>query len=247
MGMYWRIAVVVGGALQATAIAASCGGHAENMTDDENTRTSHEPQRSRMVEQQLASRDITSPEVLDAMGRVPRHEFVPDEVKSQAYADWPLPIGDDQTISQPYIVAYMTQALAVQRHDKILEVGTGSGYQAAVLAQLGADVYSIEIVDRLGRRAMKTLKRLGYKVHVRIGDGYNGWPEEAPFDGIIVTAAPKEIPEPLVAQLKEGGRLVIPVGTSSQTLEVYAKQGGKLVLVETLPVRFVPMTGKAMK
>ena len=198
-----------------------------------------------MVKHQLQLRDISNPVVLKAMGTVPRHEFVPEALRDQAYADWPLPIGHDQTISQPYIVAYMSQALDVEKKDKVLEIGTGSGYQAAVLAEMGAEVYSIEIVAPLGEQAEQTLKRLGYKVHIKIGDGYDGWPKAAPFDGIIVTAAPKLIPVPLIDQLKEGGRLVIPVGQFLQTLKVFVKKKGKLNLIETLPVRFVPMTGKS--
>jgi protein-L-isoaspartate(D-aspartate) O-methyltransferase len=229
-----------------TAIVVACGLHAENMAGETNG-TDYKTQREHMVKSQMALRDITSPAVLKAMKAVPRHEFVPDEVKSQAYKDWPLPIGEGQTISQPYIVAYMTQALDVAKGDKILEIGTGSGYQAAVLAALGAEVCSIEIVETLGKRARETLHRLGCKVNVRIGDGYGGWPEEAPFDGIIVTAAPKTIPPPLKKQLKEGGRLVVPVGVYNQTLEVYTKKKGELLLEETLPVRFVPMTGKAQE
>jgi protein-L-isoaspartate(D-aspartate) O-methyltransferase len=244
MGISRRDAAYVGGALQVAALIAACGLHAESMMGESNG-TDDKVKREQMVVHQMQRRDITSREVLDAMRAVPRHAFVPDNVKSEAYADWPLPIGEGQTISQPYIVAYMTQALAIKKGDKVLEIGTGSGYQAAVLAEMGAEVYSVEIVEPLGRRAADTLQRLGYKVHVKIGDGYDGWPKKAPFDGIIVTAAPKKIPAPLVSQLKEGGHLVIPVGTFNQTLEVYTKTKGELVLQETLPVRFVPMTGKA--
>lgn len=201
--------------------------------------------RDRMVNEQIAARGVTDEAVLDAMRKVLRHEFVPPNLRREAYADYPLPIGHEQTISQPYIVAYMTEALAVKRGHKILEVGTGSGYQAAVLAALGADVYSIEIVEPLALRARAVLARLGYQVHVRVGDGYDGWPDAAPFDGIIVTAAPPAVPAPLVSQLKEGGRLVVPVGKTLQDLNVYAKVKGQLVLCATLPVRFVPMVGKA--
>ncbi len=201
--------------------------------------------RSEMVAEQIAARGVVDKEVLQAMGRVPRHEFVPANVRSSAYADHPLPIGHDQTISQPYIVAYMTEALRVKRGHKILEVGTGSGYQAAVLAQMGAEVFSIEIIEPLGIRAREVLRKLGYRAQLRIGDGYGGWPEAAPFDGILVTAAPSKIPPPLQDQLKEGGRLVIPVGRFLQDLKVFRKKGGKLIKEKTLPVRFVPMTGKA--
>lgn len=201
--------------------------------------------RHAMVDTQLAGRDITSKDVLSAMRTVPRHLFVPSNLQEQAYADWPLPIGQDQTISQPYIVAYMTEALAVSKGDKVLEIGTGSGYQAAVLAQMGVDVYTIEIIPELGRQAASILSKLGYNVHTRIGDGYAGWPEKAPFHGITVTAAPKTIPEPLKKQLKSGGRLVIPVGEDFQTLNVLEKRNKQLVTIKTLPVRFVPMTGQS--
>jgi protein-L-isoaspartate(D-aspartate) O-methyltransferase len=203
--------------------------------------------RKEMVTRQLAGRDITSPDVLNAMEAVPRHEFVPTSKRSQAYEDYPLPIGYNQTISQPYIVAFMTQALGPKKGDKILEIGTGSGYQAAVLAKMGAQVHSIEIVEPLGLEAKKLLKRLNYKVNVVIGDGYDGIPSQAPFDGIMVTAAPPQIPKPLIEQLKEGGTLVIPVGSLNQTLKIYTKKDNELILKRTLPVRFVPMTGKAQK
>lgn len=203
--------------------------------------------RHAMVDTQLAGRDITDKEVLLAMRTVPRHLFVASYLQEQAYADWPLPIGQDQTISQPYIVAYMTEALAVNKGDKVLEIGTGSGYQAAVLAQMGIDVYTIEIIPELGKQAASILSKLGYSVHTRIGDGYLGWPEKAPFHGIIVTAAPKTIPEPLIKQLKSGGRLVIPVGEDFQVLNVLEKRDKKLVTIKTLPVRFVPMTGQSQK
>ncbi|MCP4604981.1 MAG: protein-L-isoaspartate(D-aspartate) O-methyltransferase [Proteobacteria bacterium] len=203
--------------------------------------------RARMVEDQIAARGVVDQAVLKAMGAVPRHEFVPAEHWREAYADYPLPIGHEQTISQPYVVAYMTEALKVKKGHKVLEIGTGSGYQAAVLAQMEAEVYSIEIVEPIGIRASVVLKRLGYKVHLKIGDGYGGWPEAAPFDSIIVTAAPPEIPPSLEKQLKEGGRLVIPVGRVFQELKVLKKIDGKLVNEKTLPVRFVPMTGKADK
>ncbi|MBN2529835.1 MAG: protein-L-isoaspartate(D-aspartate) O-methyltransferase [Deltaproteobacteria bacterium] len=200
--------------------------------------------RNDMVDTQLAGRDIMDAKVLQAMRTVPRHAFVSDSLQNQAYADWPLPIGYQQTISQPYIVAFMTEALAVRSGHKVLEVGTGSGYQAAVLAELGAEVYTIEIIPELGKHAAETLKQLGYNVHSRVGDGCNGWPEAAPFDGILVTAAPEFVPAPLIEQLKEGGRLVIPVGRYEQTLKVLQKKNGQLSPLGSLPVRFVPMTGK---
>ena len=201
--------------------------------------------RTRMVEQQLKRRDIRSPRVLDAMRRVPRHLFVPEAVRSEAYADHPLPIGHDQTISQPYIVAFMTEALDVQPGHKVLEIGTGSGYQAAVLAELARDVYTIEIVAPLAETASKTLTDLGYRnVHLRTGNGYAGWPEEAPFDRIMVTAAPPEVPPALVEQLKIDGLIAIPVGTSVQELRIMRRTQDGLALLKTLPVRFVPMIGK---
>lgn len=203
------------------------------------------PERQRMVERQLAARDIADPRVLDAMRAVPRHLFVPESMRPQAYDDTPLPIGFDQTISQPYIVAFMTQALEVQPTHTVLEVGTGSGYQAAVLSGLVRQVYSIEIVEPLADRARRMLAELGYaNVEVRTGNGYLGWPEHAPFDRIIVTAAPPEVPPALVEQLAIGGYLVIPVGTDRQELRVLRKTSTGLETLRTLPVRFVPMTGK---
>ena len=207
--------------------------------------------RKRMVTEQLAGpgRNITNALVLAAMGKVPRHEFVPEQFRSQAYLDCPLPIGHDQTISQPFIVAFMTEQLEPRPTDKVLEVGTGSGYQAAVLAELVAKVYTIEIVDDLAKRAAADLKRLGYtNVCVRAGDGYKGWPEVAPFDAIIVTCAPEKVPPPLIEQLKDGGRLIVPVGpTGDQELVLMQKHGVGLERRAVLPVRFVPMTGQSQK
>jgi protein-L-isoaspartate(D-aspartate) O-methyltransferase len=207
--------------------------------------------RQRMVAEQLAGigRDITNARVLAAMGKVPRHEFVPDPLRSGAYMDCALPIGHDQTISQPFIVAYMTEQCDPKPTDKVLEVGTGSGYQAAILAELVDKVYTIEIIDDLAKHAAADLKRLGYtNVYVRAGDGYKGWPEAAPFDAIIVTCAPEKVPPPLVEQLKEGGRMVIPVGpVGDQELVVLRKVGDKLERHAALPVRFVPMTRQSQK
>lgn len=201
--------------------------------------------RTRMVEQQLKRRDIRSPRVLEAMRRVPRHAFVPEPVRGEAYADHPLPIGHDQTISQPYIVAFMTEALDVQPGHKVLEIGTGSGYQAAVLAELARDVYTIEIVPPLADTAARTLSDLGYRnVHTRTGNGYAGWPEQAPFDRIMVTAAPPEVPPALVEQLKIDGLIAIPVGTSVQELRIMRRTPDGLAVLKTLPVRFVPMIVK---
>jgi protein-L-isoaspartate(D-aspartate) O-methyltransferase len=186
--------------------------------------------------------------VLDALRAVPRHEFVPADQRALAYVDRALPIGHDQTISQPYVVAFMTQALAVEPGEKVLEIGTGSGYQAAVLAALGAEVFSIEIVEPLGRAAAVRLERLGYDVAVRIGDGYRGWPEQAPFDAIILTAAPPEVPSPLLDQLKPGGRMVLPEGEGFQQLVLVTKDAdGSVMRRSLLDVRFVPMTGEARR
>jgi protein-L-isoaspartate(D-aspartate) O-methyltransferase len=207
--------------------------------------------RQQMVATQLSGRgdDIDDPRVLAAMRKVPRHELVPRNLRGRAYDDSPLPIGHGQTISQPYVVAFMTEKLEPKKTDRVLEVGTGSGYQAAILAEIVNEVYTIEIVEPLAERAAADLKRLGYEnIHVRAGDGYKGWPEAAPFDAIIVTCAPEAVPKPLVAQLKEGGRMIIPVGTSwNQQLVLLRKQGGKLEKRAVLPVRFVPMTGEAQK
>lgn len=192
--------------------------------------------------------DALDPAVLGAMQRVPRHEFVPIALRSEAYTDRPLPIGEGQTISQPYIVAVMTHLLRVRPGERVFELGTGSGYQAAVLAELGLRVFSVEIVPQLAERARETLERLGYeRVRVRAGDGYLGWPEEAPFDAILVTAAGDHIPKPLADQLKPGGRLVMPVGPTygiQQLLVLEKATDGTLVTHEVLPVRFVPLTGE---
>ena len=202
--------------------------------------------RARMVQAQIAARGVTDGRVLQAMARVPRHRFVPEAARGQAYEDWPLPIGHGQTISQPYIVAFMTEALGPKPTDRVLEVGTGSGYQAAVLSGLVAEVYSIEIVGPLARRAEANLKELGYRnVKVRAGDGYLGWPEAAPFDAIIVTCAPEAVPQALVDQLKVEGRMIIPVGRTSGAQELYLlrKRAKGLETQAVLPVRFVPMVG----
>jgi len=202
-------------------------------------------QRERMVKEQIQSRGIDDSVVLDAMLKVERHHFVPIANRRFAYNDYPLPIGFDQTISQPYIVAYMTELLDLKKTDQVLEIGTGSGYQAAVLGEIVSKVYTIEIVEELHTLATSQLKKLGYKnVFTRLGDGYNGWPETAPFDAIIVTAAPPEIPEPLIRQLKEGGRMIIPVGPAYavQKLILLKKMGSKILSEELIPVRFVPFT-----
>jgi protein-L-isoaspartate(D-aspartate) O-methyltransferase len=206
----------------------------------------HSAQRDRMVATQLERRGIRDARVLAAMRKVPRHEFVPAGVRDRAHDDGPLPIGHRQTISQPYIVALMTELAAVTPTSKVLEIGTGSGYQAAVLAELARDVYSIEIVEPLAREADATLRRLGYeRVRLRTGDGYRGWPEAAPFDAIVVTAAPGSVPKPLIEQLAPGGRLVVPVGDDMQWLEVHRRTEKGVTVERTIPVRFVPMTGQA--
>lgn len=216
---------------------------------DSETHASQPPEqaalREQMVRQQIETRGVRDAAVLAAMRSVPRHEFVPAEYRPEAYRDSPLPIGDGQTISQPYIVALMTELLEVRAGDRVLEIGTGSGYQAAVLAAMGVEVFSIEIRQRLAERAGETLDRLGYRLaHVRSGDGYGGWPDEAPFDGIIVTAAPERIPEPLLEQLEDGAHMVIPVGAFYQELKVITRSGSTYSERSVIPVRFVPMTGE---
>jgi protein-L-isoaspartate(D-aspartate) O-methyltransferase len=202
--------------------------------------------RERMLRDQLVARGIEDERVLAAMRRVPRHEFVPPGAREDAYADGPLAIGHGQTISQPYVVAAMTEALGLRGGERVLEIGTGSGYQAAVLAELGVEVYSIEIVEALAQRARADLERLGYTgVHLRVGDGYRGWPEAAPFDAILVTAAPDHVPEPLVEQLAEGGRLVLPLGAGVQDLIRITRSADGLRRETLFAVRFVPMTGEA--
>jgi protein-L-isoaspartate(D-aspartate) O-methyltransferase len=197
-----------------------------------------------MIEEQLKMRDIKCEAVLSAMRNVPRHYFVPGELKQQAYNDHPLPIGLGQTISQPYIVAYMTEQLGLSRGMKVLEIGTGSGYQAAILAYMGCEVYTIDLMKEHAVRATQIFDSLGlYRISVRHGDGYLGWPDAAPFDAIMVTAAPERIPENLVAQLKEDGRMILPVGAvhSEQWLKLIAKKDGNLINMSLIPVRFVPM------
>ena len=203
------------------------------------------PRREQMVQTQIVARGIRSPAVLKAMARVPRHLFVPADAQRLAYEDHPLAIGHGQTISQPYIVAYMTEALQLQPGHTVLEIGTGSGYQAAVLAEIAKQVYTIEIVPELAARARGTLAQTGYRnVEVRTGNGYLGWPERAPFDRIIVTAAPPEVPDALVAQLAVNGIMVVPVGTSYQQILIISKTPHGVVQKRTIPVRFVPMVRK---
>jgi protein-L-isoaspartate(D-aspartate) O-methyltransferase len=204
--------------------------------------------RQRMVYDLANCRQsITNARVLAAMGKVPRHEFVPVRLRSQAYLNRPLPIGHGQPISEPYVVAFMTEKIEPKPTDRVLEIGTGSGYQAAVLAELTSEVYTIEIIKDLANRAAATLQRLGYtNVYVRAGDGYKGWPEAAPFDAIIVTCSPAEVPQPLIDQLKEGGQMIIPVGSfNHQELVLLHKHDGRLDRQGVLPIHFVPMTGEA--
>ena len=204
--------------------------------------------RERMVSSQIVRREVSDKLVLAAMRKVPRHKFVPENMKPYAYEDRPLPIGEDQTISQPYIVALMTELLGLKGGEKVLEIGTGSGYQAAVLAEIVAEVYTIEIVESLARTAEEKLEEMGYEnITVRFGDGYKGWEEHAPFDGVIVTAAPDHIPQPLVDQLKVGGRMVIPVGSRFQELKLLTKTEDGVKEKDVIPVRFVPMTGEAQQ
>ncbi len=234
-------------ALILVSLLLSCGATSNlelRTTDDYGKR------RESMVATQLQSRDIRNSQVLEAMREVPRHLFVPEAVRHMAYNDSPLPIGLNQTISQPYIVALMTQLAEPRPEDRAFEVGTGSGYQAAVLSRLVSEVYTIEIIPELANQARSVLEGLAYdNVHVRAGDGYAGWPEKAPFDIILVTAAAPRVPEPLAEQLREGGRLVIPVGAPGaiQELIVMRKDGGRLRQRRVIPVRFVPMTGQVQE
>lgn len=215
---------------------ASCGN-----TGDVND---YSRQREDMVQYQILARGVKNPDVIRAMGKVPRHLFIPERNRDLSYGDFPVSIGEGQTISQPYIVAYMTEVLNLKSEDRILEIGTGSGYQAAILAEIVKEVYTIEIIEALGTRARKRLAEMGYKnIHVKIGDGYKGWPEKAPFDAVIVTCAPEKIPRPLVDELREGGRIIIPVGERGrvQKLVKGVKKGEVLKTEDVMLVRFVPM------
>ncbi|MGF1469158.1 MAG: protein-L-isoaspartate(D-aspartate) O-methyltransferase [Sandaracinaceae bacterium] len=239
--------------LFAALLAAACGPRSAPEAEPRSAeRPGREPDayeaaRAAMVRSQIEARGVRDPRVLAAMRRVPRHRFVPAHVAARAYGDHPLPIGHDQTISQPYIVASMTELAELSPGERVLEIGTGSGYQAAVLAEIGVRVFTIEIVEPLGRRAFATLAELGYEVEGRIGDGYMGWPEEAPFDAILLTAAPPQIPAPLLTQLAVGGRLVAPVGDLDQELVVIERTDDGLTRRSAYPVRFVPMTGRAQE
>jgi protein-L-isoaspartate(D-aspartate) O-methyltransferase len=228
--------------LGAAMAVGACGGRPAMKARDP-----EQAARIRMVTSQIAARGVKDPRVLEALREVPRHLFVDPEFRREAYEDHPVPIGMGQTMSQPYIVALMSELLDVQPKDRILEIGTGSGYQSAVLARLAREVDTIEILPELSRRAQERLASLHINnVHCRIGDGYRGWPEKAPFDGIIVTAAPRKIPAPLLEQLAPGGRMVIPVGDFYQELKVFSKAAnGSVSERDVIPVRFVPMTGEA--
>ncbi len=204
--------------------------------------------RERMVSEQLQNRDVKDPRVLEAMLKVPRHRFVPGDLAGEAYEDNPLPIMLGQTISQPYIVGYMTQALQLRGSERVLEIGTGSGYQAAVLAEIASEVYTIEILPDLAAHARAVLNALGYtNIRTRVGDGYVGWPDAAPFDRIIVTAAPDHVPQPLIEQLKVGGKMILPMGGADQELVLIEKDERGTSRHSTIPVRFVPMTGQAQR
>jgi len=221
------------------------GLHAENSIDASKFRKA----RERMVADQIRDRGVSDPKVLDAMIRVPRHAFVPEKSASQAYVDHPLPIGEGQTISQPYIVALMTEALKLDEKDRVLEIGTGSGYQAAVLAEIAAEVYSVEIKENLHHKASRVLNSLRYdNVQTRHGDGYFGWPDAAPFNGIMITAAVDHVPPPLLQQIIDGGRLILPLGNPFryQNLVLITRQGEDYVVKQITGVLFVPMTGRAL-
>jgi protein-L-isoaspartate(D-aspartate) O-methyltransferase len=223
---------------------ASVAGDADRVASSAAAERAEE--RERMVRNQIEARGVSDPRVLAALREVPRHAFVPAAEQARAYADRPLPIGHDQTISQPYIVAFMSEALRLRGDERVLEIGTGSGYQAAVLAELAREVFSIEIVAPLAERARATLAATGYgSIHLRTGDGYRGWPAAAPFDAILLTAAPERVPQPLLDQLAQGGRLLAPVGDAYQELVLFERTPSGITQRALLPVRFVPMTGEA--
>jgi protein-L-isoaspartate(D-aspartate) O-methyltransferase len=239
----WSIPRWIGSALVISSLACGAGA-----SDPQNAARDWDTQRRRMVDEQLRARDIRSARVLDAMLTVPRHLFIPEPQRYDAYSDSPLPIGYGQTISQPYIVAFMTQSLDIAPEHRVLEIGTGSGYQAAVLGALAKEVYTIEIVPALAERARETLTALGHRnIQVRTGNGYLGWPEHAPYDRIIVTAAPDEVPSALLQQLKVGGLIAIPVGTVTQELRIMRRTLTGTKTLSALPVRFVPMIKKPKK
>lgn len=229
-------------------LLASCETSSDSSEPVDTQLDQYTRMREHMVDTQIRARGVEDPRVLSAMRIVPRHLFVPDDVRSMAYSDCPLPIGHDQTISQPYIVGLMTELAELEGPEVVLEIGTGSGYQAAVLSEIVRKVYTIEIVEPLAQSAAERLERLGCgNVTVKCGDGYRGWAEHAPFDAVIVTAAPEEVPPPLVEQLKVGGRLVIPVGGYYQELIQLTKTESGVSERRIIPVRFVPMTGEARR
>ncbi|HKI21237.1 MAG TPA: protein-L-isoaspartate(D-aspartate) O-methyltransferase [Isosphaeraceae bacterium] len=238
------------GSMAVSPLAAYAGaGSSDQAQDGSKTEDPTAPARLRMVERHLVERGIKNPRVLDAFRTVPRHRFLAPKTQRLAYDDESINIGEGQTITPPYDVAFMTEVLDPKPSDRVYEVGTGSGYQSAILSRLVKDVYSVEIHRTLGERAAAVHKDLGYtNIHTRVGDGYVGWPDAAPFDAIIVTCAPQKIPQPLVDQLKEGGRIVIPLGDRfTQTLHLMVKRGGKLTDKELKPTLFVPMTGRALE
>lgn len=238
----WRV-------LCLTGLCFVMGGASSSQSSQE--ENSYQEMREAMVDKQLVGRGIRDPRVLEAMRKVPRQKFLPWQLRGSAYADGPLPIGHNQTISQPYIVAYMTELLEIRPEDRVLEIGTGSGYQAAVLAEMAQEVFSIEILEPLYRRAKKTLEGLGYRnISLRLGDGWKGWPEAAPFDKIMVTAAATEIPQALIQQLKPQGKIICPVGEwkEAQYLLLGIKEGETVKTAKKIPVRFVPLVqGDASK
>lgn len=227
-------------------LSIACNGKTQEKSENEQMEEQYKEERNQMVNQQIKRRGVKDSLVLEAMRDVPRHKFVPERVQNRAYNDSPLPIGYGQTISQPYIVAFMTETLELSGDEKVLEIGTGSGYQAAVLGEIVDSVYTIEIICALTHRAEKTLDTLGYdNITLKCADGYQGWEEHAPFDAIIVTAAPNHIPQPLVQQLTFGGKMIIPVGDLWQNLILVTKKEEGIEKKKVLPVRFVPMTGEA--
>jgi protein-L-isoaspartate(D-aspartate) O-methyltransferase len=251
-GPHWRLARCATGPIPPrgvailTAVILGCAPGVSSQGQERPAGRTADEWREAMVATQLVTRGITDPLVLTAMREVPRHLFVPEALRSHAYEDRALPVGEQQTISQPYIVALMTELARVAPGEKVLEVGTGSGYQAAILAQMGARVHTVEIIATLAHRARRMLDFLGYRnIEYRVGDGYRGWPEAAPFGAILVTAAPDHVPQPLVDQLAVGGRLVIPVGASVQKLMVITHTADGTRRDEIIPVRFVRMTGEA--
>jgi protein-L-isoaspartate(D-aspartate) O-methyltransferase len=243
--MRWQVGGWLSAAAFAVGVALVSGCNPKGGHSSEPPGPDWTARRDQMVRTQIEARGVKDPQVLASMRAVPRHLFVPDSYRDAAYSDSPLPIGEGQTISQPYIVALMTELLEVEPGDRVFELGTGSGYQAAILAEMGVEVYTIEIKAGLCGHAEAVLQELGYdSAHVRCGDGYGGWPDAAPFDGIIVTAAPDRIPDPLLGQLRDGARMVIPVGDFYQELKVITRTGDSYQERSVIPVRFVPMTGE---